>query len=103
MEGSWRSLMSRIFNAPEFLKLYSPLQFDEDLVLVFADECERLGVRAWLKANRNQGALPVLLTRYTDLPKDRASYDSFLRGNDLASLKLRLAEERNSLSILNNT
>jgi hypothetical protein len=36
------------FNAPEFLKLYSPLQFDEDLVLVFADECERLGVRAWL-------------------------------------------------------
>ena len=91
-------------NVPELLKLYSPLQFDEEMDRVFMDECERLGVRAWLKTNateeRYKFCLHGMLVCQNIVP---GGYDSFRRNNDLTGLKRRLAEARNSLLSTLNT
>ncbi|KIM83418.1 hypothetical protein PILCRDRAFT_443111 [Piloderma croceum F 1598] len=86
-------------NAPEFLKLHSPLHFDGEMLQVFNEECEKLGVRAWVKTDsaskaRYDYCLRSTLIMQNIVPGD---YNLYLRSNDLVGLKVRLAEARDAL------
>lgn len=66
---------------------------------MFNEECEKLGVRAWVKTDgaskaRYDYCLRTLLVMQHIVPGD---YNSYLRNNDLGGLKLRLVEARKAL------
>ena len=93
-------------NAPEFLKLNSPMRFDKEMLQVFHEECENLGVRAWVKTDsaskaRYDYCLRSTLIMQNIVPGD---YNSYLRSNDLVGLRLRLVEARDALlSVMKDT
>jgi hypothetical protein len=93
-------------NVPEFLKIHSPLRLDQEMDQIFAEECENLGLRAWAKEDnaskdRYDYCMRTFLVMQNIVPGD---YNSYLRNNNLAGLKVRLAEARDALlSTLNET
>jgi hypothetical protein len=86
-------------NVPEFLKLFSPLHFGEEILQVFDEECEKLGVRAWVKMDSASKARYDYCSRTTLIMQNivPGDYNSYLRSNDLVGLKVRLAEARDAL------
>ena len=86
-------------NVPEFLKLFLPYHFGEEMLQVFDEECEKLGVRAWVKTDSASKACYDYCSRTTLIMQNivPGDYNSYLQSNDLVGLKVRLAEVRDAL------
>jgi hypothetical protein len=86
-------------NVPEFLKLHSPFQWNEEMNEIFTKECVHLGIRAWAETDeaskkRYDYCCETFLFMQQIVPGD---YNSYIRCKDYDGLERRVTEARDVL------
>jgi hypothetical protein len=87
---------------PEYLKLHSPMQFDQEMDEIFSEECENLGVRAWVKNDASKERYDYCSRNILVENIVPGDYNSYRRTGDINGLTRRLAGARGALLLAKN-